>query len=173
MSPPAKQRAESLRRCTRRGRRSAPSLPDSGAQTSPPRESLSICPLGETGLCPMAGTRFQTYFRVLEARERRVKGAMSILMEGTGVRPMKLKDILTKDPEVINPDAMICEAARKMKECDIGMLPVCDGDRLVGAITDRDLAVRAIAEGRDPLSTKVRDVMTPGICYGFEDEDLE
>ena len=86
---------------------------------------------------------------------------------------MKLKDILTKDPEVINPDAMICEAARKMKDCDIGMLPVCDGDRLVGAITDRDLAVRAIAEGRDPLSTKVRDVMTPGICYGFEDEDLE
>src|SRR5437762_1778186 len=86
---------------------------------------------------------------------------------------MKLKDILTKDPQVIGPDAMICEAARKMKECDIGMLPVCDGQRLVGAITDRDLAVRAVADGCDPLSTKVRDVMTPGICYGFEEQDLE
>jgi CBS domain-containing protein len=57
---------------------------------------------------------------------------------------MKLKDILTKDPQVINPDAMICEAAQIMKQSDIGMLPVCDGERLVGAITDRDLAVRAI-----------------------------
>src|SRR5437588_39806 len=86
---------------------------------------------------------------------------------------MKLKDILTKDPQVISPDAMICEAGRIMKECDVGMLPVCDGQRLVGAITDRDLAIRAIAEGHDPLKTKVRDVMTPGICWCFEDQSLE
>jgi CBS domain-containing protein len=86
---------------------------------------------------------------------------------------MKLKDILTKDPQVIGPEAMICEAARIMKECDIGMLPVCDGQRLVGAITDRDLAIRAIADGCDPLQTKVKDVMTPGICYCFEDQSLE
>jgi len=85
---------------------------------------------------------------------------------------MKLKDILTKNPRVIGPDAMICEAARIMKKCDIGMLPVCDGERLVGAITDRDLAIRAVADGCDPLSTKVRDVMTSGICYCFEDQDL-
>jgi CBS domain-containing protein len=86
---------------------------------------------------------------------------------------MKLKDILTKDPHVIRPDAMICEAGRLMKQHDIGMLPVCDGERLVGAITDRDLAVRAIAEGHDPLKTKVRDVMTPGISWCFEDQSLE
>jgi len=86
---------------------------------------------------------------------------------------MKLKDILTKDPQVISPDAMICEAARIMKQSDIGMLPVCDGQRLVGAITDRDLVIRAIGEGCDPLKTKVKDVMTPGISYCFEDQDLE
>lgn len=86
---------------------------------------------------------------------------------------MKVKDILTENPEVISPEAMICEAARTMQRCDIGMLPVCDGERLVGAITDRDLAIRAVAEGADPLKTKVKEVMTPKICYCFEDQDLE
>lgn len=86
---------------------------------------------------------------------------------------MKVRDILTKDPEVIRPDAMICEAARKMKQLNIGMLPVCDGERLVGAITDRDLTIRAVADGSDPLKTRVRDVMTPHICYCFDDQDLE
>jgi CBS domain-containing protein len=86
---------------------------------------------------------------------------------------MKMKDILTKDPQVISPEAMICEAGKMMKESDIGMLPVCDGERLVGAITDRDLAVRAVAEGHDPSKTRVRDVMTAGICWCFEDQTLE
>src|SRR5436190_2390997 len=86
---------------------------------------------------------------------------------------MKLKDILTKDPRVIGPNAMICEAGRIMKDYDVGMLPVCDGQRLVGAITDRDLAIRAVAEGQDPLKTKVKDVMSRGICWCFEDQSLE
>lgn len=86
---------------------------------------------------------------------------------------MKLKDIETKNPVVIHPDQTLCEAAKKMKALDVGMLPVCDGDRLVGAITDRDMAIRAIAEGSDPLATKVRDVMTPGIHYCFEDDDVK
>lgn len=86
---------------------------------------------------------------------------------------MKLKDILTKNPQVISPEAMICEAAKMMKEGDIGMLPVCDGERLVGAVTDRDLAIRAVAEGCDPLTTKVKEVMTAGICYGFEEQSLD
>jgi CBS domain-containing protein len=86
---------------------------------------------------------------------------------------MKIKDILTKDPHVIRPDAMICEAAKMMKQCDIGMLPVCDGQRLVGALTDRDLTIRAIAEGCDPLSTKVNEVMTPNVFWCYEDEDIK
>lgn len=86
---------------------------------------------------------------------------------------MKIKNILTEDPEVIHPDATICEAAMKMKQHDIGMLPVCDGDRLVGSITDRDITIRAIADGADPLKTKVGEVMTSKVRYCFEDSDLE
>jgi CBS domain-containing protein len=86
---------------------------------------------------------------------------------------MKVRDILTKDPEVVHPEAGISEAARKMKDHDIGMLPVCDGNRLVGSITDRDIAIRAVADKRDPSSTRVRDIMTAKVCYCFEDSDLE
>ena len=86
---------------------------------------------------------------------------------------MKIRDMLTKDPHVIRPDAMISEAAKMMKQHDIGMLPVCDGQRLVGSITDRDLTVRAVADARDPLSTKVRDVMTPSVFWCFDDQGIE
>jgi CBS domain-containing protein len=86
---------------------------------------------------------------------------------------MKIKDILTKDPHVIRPDAMICEAAKMMKKVDIGMLPVCDGQHLVGSLTDRDLTIRAVAEGCDPLLTKVKDVMTPNVYWCYDDQDIE
>jgi CBS domain-containing protein len=86
---------------------------------------------------------------------------------------MKIKEIQTNNPRVISPEAMICEAARAMDDCDCGMLPVCDGERLVGAVTDRDLVIRGMAKGYDPLRTKVREVMSPGICYCFEDDSLE
>ena len=86
---------------------------------------------------------------------------------------MKIKQIETTDPEVISPDAFICEAARKMEEHDIGMLPVYDGEELVGAVTDRDLVIRAMARGYDPLNTKVRDVMTPNLCCCSEDDEIE
>ena len=86
---------------------------------------------------------------------------------------MKIKQIETTDPEVVSPDALICEAARLMEEHDIGMLPVCDGERIIGAITDRDLVIRAMAKGYDPLNTKVRDVMTSNVCCCSEDDDLE
>ena len=86
---------------------------------------------------------------------------------------MKIKQIETTEPEVVSPDALICEAARMMEEHDIGMLPVCDGERLVGAVTDRDLVIRAMARGYDPLNTKVRDIMTPNLCCCSEDDELE
>ena len=63
-------------------------------------------------------------------------------------------------------------AAQLMRGEDAGVLPVGEGDRLVGMITDRDLAVRVLAEGRDPASTKVREVMSPEVRYVFDDEDL-
>jgi CBS domain-containing protein len=86
---------------------------------------------------------------------------------------MKVNQITTRDPVVIHPDAVLVEAAQKMKSLDIGMLPICDGDRLVGTITDRDITVRAVAQGCDPKIARVRDVMTPEVIYCFEDEDVK
>jgi len=86
---------------------------------------------------------------------------------------MKVRDMLTPEVEVIHPNATICEAAQTMSSRDIGMLPVCDGDRLVGAITDRDIVVRAVAKGYDPIRTMVREVMSERIRYCFENDDVE
>ena len=86
---------------------------------------------------------------------------------------MKLNEIMTPGVEVIAPEATIQEAAEKMRHLDIGPLPVCDGDRLVGMVTDRDITVRAVAEGRHPGTTRVRDVMTPDVVYGFDDQDIQ
>jgi len=86
---------------------------------------------------------------------------------------MKLKDIMTAGPECIRPEATLQEAARKMRDLDVGPLPVCgENDRLAGMITDRDITVRAIAEGKDPKTTPVREAMTKDVIYGFEDQDV-
>jgi CBS domain-containing protein len=88
-------------------------------------------------------------------------------------REMQLKEIMTPGVEVVTPEATIQEAAEKMRHLDIGPLPVCDGDRLVGLLTDRDITVRAVAEGRNPTTTQVRDVMTPEVVYGYDDQDSQ
>ena len=86
---------------------------------------------------------------------------------------MKVNEIITHDPEVIRPETALIEAAQKMKSLDIGMLPVCDGDRLVGVITDRDITVRGVAQGNDPKTARVQEVMTPEVIYCFDDEDVK
>lgn len=86
---------------------------------------------------------------------------------------MKLKDIMTDDVEVISPNASVYEAARMMRLLDIGALPVCDGERIVGMLTDRDLTVRSSAEGRDPRTTSVKEAMTPQIVWCFDDQSVE
>jgi CBS domain-containing protein len=86
---------------------------------------------------------------------------------------MQLKNIMTQHVEVISPEATLQEAAEKMQQFDIGPLPVCDGEQLVGMLTDRDIIVRAVAKGRDPKTTPVREAMTPNIAYGFEDQDVQ
>lgn len=86
---------------------------------------------------------------------------------------MQVKEVMTPGVECTQPAATLREAAQRMKDLDVGPLPVCgDDDRLAGIITDRDLVVRAVAEGRDPATTLVRDVMTPKIIYCFEDHDI-
>jgi CBS domain-containing protein len=84
----------------------------------------------------------------------------------------KLKDLMSRDVKVVSPDMSIQDAAKQMREGDFGMLPVGENDRMIGTITDRDIAMRAVAEGKDS-STKVRDVMSEGIDWVFEDETVE
>jgi len=86
---------------------------------------------------------------------------------------MKIKEIMTTDVEYVWPDDTLQEAALKMRDLDVGPMPVCDRDRIAGMLTDRDIAVRAVAEGRDPRSTRVRDAMTRDIIFCYEDEDVE
>ena len=86
---------------------------------------------------------------------------------------MQVKEIMTRGVEVVYPDSNLQEAAEKMRTLDVGSLPVCDGERVVGMITDRDITVRAVAKGQDPLNDQVRDVMTSGVIYCFEDQDIE
>jgi len=86
---------------------------------------------------------------------------------------MRVSEVMTQGVECIGPDATLQEAAAKMKSLDVGPLPVCDNDRLVGMVTDRDITVRATAEGDAPTDVRVRDVMTPEVIYCFEDELVE
>ena len=84
---------------------------------------------------------------------------------------MRISEVMTRSPECIAPTATVQEAASRMRTLDVGALPVCDNDRLVGVITDRDIAVRSVAAGHDPRTDPVRETMTPGIVYCFEDQD--
>jgi CBS domain-containing protein len=86
---------------------------------------------------------------------------------------MKVSEIMTPNVEVITPDASLRDAAQRMKALDVGMLPVCDGERLLGAVTDRDIVVRAAAEGKDVSQTRVSDIMTRQVHYVFEDQDAD
>ncbi len=82
-----------------------------------------------------------------------------------------IKNVMSRDVQVIGPDSSIREAAQQMLNGDFGMLPVGEGDRMIGAISDRDIVIRAVAEGKDG-STKVRDVMSDGVIWAFEDDSV-
>jgi CBS domain-containing protein len=86
---------------------------------------------------------------------------------------MKVGDVMTRAVDVIHPDATLDEAAEKMKRLDVGPLPVCDGDRLLGMITDRDITIRATAESRDPMTTQVSEIMTPEVVFTYDDDDVK
>jgi len=97
----------------------------------------------------------------------------SLTLDMEGDVGMKLKEIMTPGVEVIHPETTLQQAAAKMRRLDIGPLPVCDGDRLIGMLTDRDITVRAVAEGCDPNTTTVREAMTPDIAYCFDDQEVQ
>jgi CBS domain-containing protein len=86
---------------------------------------------------------------------------------------MKIQEIMTRNPEVVTPDSSLQVAAQKLESLDIGSLPVCNGKKLVGVITDRDITIRATAQGRDPGEVKVSDVMTDHVHYIYDDQGVE
>jgi CBS domain-containing protein len=86
-------------------------------------------------------------------------------------RSMNVNTCMSREVRIASPAQSIRDVARTMKEIDAGFLPVGENDRLIGMITDRDIAMRAVAEGKGPETT-VRDVMTEDVCYCYEDEDL-
>src|SRR5437867_7269199 len=86
---------------------------------------------------------------------------------------MKVREIMTSNVECISPSAGIKELAQKMKSLDVGFIPICENDRLVGTVTDRDIVIRGIAERGDISTVKARDIMTADIFYCFEDDDVK
>lgn len=85
---------------------------------------------------------------------------------------MRISEVMTRDVCVVGPDTSLQEAARQMAARDVGSLPVGENDRLVGIITDRDIVLRGVSEGRSVDST-VAEVMTPEVQYCFEDQDVD
>jgi CBS domain-containing protein len=86
---------------------------------------------------------------------------------------MKIKDVMTSGVECVRPETTLQEAAAKMKSLNVGPLPVCEGDRPVGIVTDRDIVIRAIADGRDPRTTRIADVMTREVVTVKETDDVK
>jgi CBS domain-containing protein len=86
---------------------------------------------------------------------------------------MLISEIMTREIESIGPDETLQDAAMRMKECGVGPLPVCENQSVVGMVTDRDITLRAVAEGMDTATTCVRDVMSSEIVCCFEDQEVE
>lgn len=86
---------------------------------------------------------------------------------------MLVKECMTKNVTLGTPAMTMLEAAQKMRDGDFGILPIEENDRLVGIVTDRDIAVRGVAEGKDPKQVKVRDIMSPKVLYCYDDQTLE
>lgn len=86
---------------------------------------------------------------------------------------MKLKEVMTHYVETIRPDAPLQQAAQAMASLDVGMLPVMEGDTLLGTLTDRDITVRATARGLDPKTTPVRNAMTEFVIFGSDSQDIK
>ena len=86
---------------------------------------------------------------------------------------MKIQEIMTKVVAVLPPDAQLSEVARVMRDYDIGSVPIADQERLIGMVTDRDIVVRAVADGAVLDGRFARDVMSPKVLYCYEDQSIE
>ncbi len=120
----------------------------------------------------LADQALHTLEQQLDQRRQENQGFGQSDRSGQQERHGRVSDVMHRGVRVASPEDTVQQAARLMREEDTGALPVGEGDRLVGMVTDRDVAVRVAAEGRDPARTKVREVMTSDVRYVFEDEDL-
>ncbi len=86
---------------------------------------------------------------------------------------MQVKAIMTPEVDIINPETSVRAAAQKMRDDDVGAVPVAENDKLLGMVTDRDIVLRAVAEGADMGSYTARQVMSPNVLYCFDDQSPE
>jgi CBS domain-containing protein len=86
---------------------------------------------------------------------------------------MKVQEIMSRNVETVEPSTLTAKAAEKMRDMRIGFLVVLEDDRLEGVLTDRDITIRSVAEGRDPRASRVSDIMTPTVFSCYEDDDIE
>ena len=85
----------------------------------------------------------------------------------------RIRELMTENPKTVSSDATVAEAARVMRDGDVGLVPVVDGDRLVGTVTDRDIAIRVVAEERDPNTTTVRETASTDLVTIDPEQDLD
>jgi CBS domain-containing protein len=85
---------------------------------------------------------------------------------------MQIHEVMTRRAECTRPESTLQEAAEQMKSLDVGSLPVCEHNHLVGVLTDRDIVVRSLADGHDPRHDSVRDAKTPHVFFCYEDQDV-
>jgi CBS domain-containing protein len=86
---------------------------------------------------------------------------------------MKVQEIMSRNVETVEPSTLTAKAAEKMRDLRIGFLVVLEDDRLEGVLTDRDITIRSVAEGRDPRASRVGDIMTRTVFYCYEEDDIE
>ena len=86
---------------------------------------------------------------------------------------MKVTDIMTKEVATLDPEATIDVAAKLMRDWNVGVIPVCENRKLVGVVTDRDIAVRAVAAELDSLTQPVQQIMTDRICFCFDSQSVK
>jgi CBS domain-containing protein len=85
----------------------------------------------------------------------------------------QIKDVMSPNFKFMAPDSPIAQVAQQMRDMDVGFMPLAENDKMIGMITDRDITVRAIAEGKNPADTAARDIMTAKTYYCFDDQDVE
>jgi CBS domain-containing protein len=85
----------------------------------------------------------------------------------------EISEVMSRDVRLVDPGTTLKDAATMMRDGDFGLLPIGENDRLVGTVTDRDITIRAVAAGKDPNRTPVREAMSEGVVYCFEDQSVE